>query len=394
MKWLWDRKEINAMLPEEKTRSDLEDFPPLCKEKSSRDEWDFPSRSVAFIFLRSLLVFLILQGICSASEFEDLMGRNTAHWKYVSQLEDQLTLKAAQDLYEKNKEFQFEKTGAFRIPPVIHFIWLGPKHFPPQSVENIRTWIAQNPDWKVKFWTDREREVPCQGIEMVDVKDFTFTRLGMCYAGSDNWGEKSDVLRYEILLQEGGVYADHDANCLKSFDGLHQGYDFYCCLETPHEPFVGLNITCGNGVIGARSQHPSIKKVVDLIGDRWETIGNIYRGRDEYSRIEIVMQRTYIALTHALKETVGLAGNRDIILPASYFFAKSHMTSLYSKHFYATAWDDFRVHKSEETKSADKFLGQMEKKSRSLFSATAWILGLNAAILLYIIIKRKRHAPL
>ncbi len=57
---LRDRKEINATLLEEKTRSDLEDFfaaegfSPLCKEKSSGDEWDFPSRSVAVIFLRSL----------------------------------------------------------------------------------------------------------------------------------------------------------------------------------------------------------------------------------------------------------------------------------------------------------------------------------------------------
>src|SRR3990167_7842951 len=55
-----DRKEINDTLLEEKTRSDLEDFSaaegfsPLCKEKSSGDEWDFPSRSVAFIPLRPL----------------------------------------------------------------------------------------------------------------------------------------------------------------------------------------------------------------------------------------------------------------------------------------------------------------------------------------------------
>ena len=54
-----DRKEINATLLEEKTRSDLEDFSaaegfsPLCKEKSSGDEWDLPSRSVALISLRS-----------------------------------------------------------------------------------------------------------------------------------------------------------------------------------------------------------------------------------------------------------------------------------------------------------------------------------------------------
>lgn len=35
-----------------------------------------------------------------------------------------------------------------------------------------------------------------------------------------NYGEKSDILRYEILCQFGGIYVDCDFECLKSFDGL------------------------------------------------------------------------------------------------------------------------------------------------------------------------------
>ncbi len=57
---LRDRKEINATFIEEKNRSDFEDFSaadspvPLCKEKSSIDEQNFPSRNAAVISLQSL----------------------------------------------------------------------------------------------------------------------------------------------------------------------------------------------------------------------------------------------------------------------------------------------------------------------------------------------------
>lgn len=62
-----DRKEINAPLIEEKNRSDLEDFSAAgialntCKGKSSRDERNFPSRSVAVIFLRPLILLEVLE---------------------------------------------------------------------------------------------------------------------------------------------------------------------------------------------------------------------------------------------------------------------------------------------------------------------------------------------
>src|SRR5262249_30080686 len=58
-----DRKEISCAVIEEKNGSYLDDFSAgdigtLPKEKSSRDESIFPSRTVQVIFLRSLRQFL------------------------------------------------------------------------------------------------------------------------------------------------------------------------------------------------------------------------------------------------------------------------------------------------------------------------------------------------
>ena len=299
------------------------------------------------------------------SDFAFLMGNQTKHWRYVQANQDKAFLNSAEQLYDQNRELQFTEQGPYKIPRTIHFIWLGPRAFPPNSVENVRTWIAQNPTWTVKFWTDRKREAPCAGMQVMDISDFSFGQLERCYRESENWGEKSDILRFEILMQEGGVYVDHDANCLKPFDGMHKGYDFYCCLETPHEPFVGRTVTCGNGVIGARKGHPTIARVLSLIEERWDGLKAKFRGRDPHSRAEIVMQRTYIALTDALLGTLNLSGNHDIVLPASYFFAKSGLASLYSQHFYASTWID-RQKGSEEKQMMEKMARRFTEDARRI----------------------------
>lgn len=319
--------------------------------------------------------------LSAVDEFDELMGKTTAHWKHVGQLQDKETLERYRQLYYKNKNAQFMSEGSFKVPPVIHFIWLGPHSFPPESVENVRTWIAHHPGWKVKFWTDRDREVPCEGMEKVLIKDFNFLRLGQCYENSQNWGEKSDLLRFEILFQQGGIYVDHDASCIKPFDGMNRGYDFFCGLETPHEAFVGRNVTCGNGILGSRPLHPTVGKVLDLIAERWQRLGEKFRGKDDYSRIEVVMQRTYIALTLALPETIDREGNVDIVLPAAYFFSKSGVPPLYSQHFYAGAWDEFKEHKSEIQRVKEKTLGKIRRKNLNLTYLITGLIVFNGLIL-------------
>lgn len=305
----------------------------------------------------------------SENEFDQLMGKETSHWIYVKKAEDLEALEKFRALYEKNKGHLHQTEGEAKIPHVVHWIWLGPKPFPAKSVENVRSWIAKHPDWQFKFWTDRDRLPPCKGMEKIYVQNFPLIFLEKMFEQSENYGEKSDILRFEILYQEGGVYVDHDANCLINFDSLHRGFDFYCGLETPHPPFAGLNITSGNEVIGSRSFHPVIGKVLDLIATRWENLGKKYRGKDGYSRTQLVMERTYIMLTHALKQEVDKEGNVDIVLPAAYFFAKKDIPPLYSKHFFANAWADSEEKNEEFERTTRKAMGKLQQKS----SMIRWI---------------------
>ena len=91
-------------------------------------------------------------------------------------------------------------------------------------------------------------------------------------------------------------------------------------------------------MIGSRPGHPIVKEVIGLIDRRWDELQAKYPGKDGFSRTQIVMERTYLALTLALRTKLDLPGNSDIVLPAAYFFAKPGLKPLYSRHFFANSW--------------------------------------------------------
>jgi hypothetical protein len=324
-------------------------------------------------------------------DFDLLMGKNTKHWTHVDQPVDVEALTRYKELYERQKELKERKSLA-KIPKVVHFIWLGPRSFPGESVENVRTWMAKNPDWKFKFWTDRQRDAPCNGMETILIKKYPFPMLSRCYDSSENWGEKSDVLRFEILFHLGGVYVDHDASCLQSFEGMHGAYDFYCGLEAPHPLVAGLNITAGNGVIGSRPGHPVVKEVIDLMEGRWDELALKYPGKDGFSRTQIVMERTYLPLTLALRKKLDLPGNSDIVLPAAYFFAKPGIKPLFSQHFFANSWARDESGADFEKKT-QKSLVKLDREFQKILIAGGACLSFNLLLISFGIIftKKLRH---
>jgi mannosyltransferase OCH1-like enzyme len=301
-----------------------------------------PSRLLIFVVL-----WFLLKGFPAMADedlhnfmrvdFETLMGRESGGWEKIQRMEDFEALRQFKTLYEKYKERQL-LLSELKIPRIIHFIWLGPKNFPSASVENVRTWVAKNPGWTIKFWTDRARPPPCQGMQVCRIDD-VLTRLQRCYEESENWGEKSDLLRYEILFNEGGVYVDHDANCLRSFENLHTAYDSYACLEMPHNSAKGLMITAGIGIIGAKPHHPMIEDAIASIARHWDEVGRRFSEKTPYVQAQLVLHRTYIVLTEMLKKWAGREGSIDIVLPASYFYARKGLEPIYSEHFYGEAWN-------------------------------------------------------
>jgi len=128
-------------------------------------------------------------------------------------------------LYEKNYIEDTDMTE--KIPPKIHQIWLG-GGMPDEFQWWCNTWREHHPHYEYKLWTDSD--VDSIHIERRDI-----------FNAATNLGQKSDILRYEILRQQGGIYIDTDFECLKPLDDL-LFLDFFTGITTDADAQLYIGI--------------------------------------------------------------------------------------------------------------------------------------------------------
>lgn len=306
------------------------------------------------------------------ADFQSLMGANTSVWKFVETHEDYQNIQIFKELYERNKNYSRSlKQENLIIPKVIHFIWVGPNPFPQESIQNVESWLENHPDWTIKFWTDRKRQLPYPGMKLHLISEFNFESLGDYYVDSDNYAEKSDLLRYEILNQEGGLYVDHDVKCFKPFTPFHYNFHLYCGLEPPHQPILSSSISVNNNVIGTIPRHPVIKKCIENVHQRWREVAAAYPGNDKDSVIYRVGHRTFASFDDAAKEMQADTDLKNIVFPAAYFNRIDDRFALYAHHYYASTWFE------DET----KFERNVRRRLISISRKNNQILLFNAVIL-------------
>ena len=147
------------------------------------------------------------------------------------------------DLFKTNYESNHPakmlgRTQKNKIPKIIHQIWLG-SPFPEKYRAFQTSWKQHHPDWEYRLWTEKElAEFPMQHRDL--------------FEASCNYGEKSDIARYEILYQLGGLYVDTDFECLQPFDTFHDAYNFFIGIQPLDTAYVQLGI----GLIGSVPHHP------------------------------------------------------------------------------------------------------------------------------------------
>ena len=313
------------------------------------------------------------------SSFLDLQGKQTSHWSYVNSAMDHPTIKKLEAIYASKHKRQFSPDATARIPKVLHCIWLGPKAFPESSVKIMKSWVKYHPNWAFKFWTDRQRQPPCHRFEVCLLEGNEMPHLQKFYDQAENWGEKSDYLRYEILFREGGVYVDHDAEALRSFDNLNHAYDFYSATEAPHVPVNDRAITVSIGLLGVKPQHPVLKGCIEAVSKNWEQSES---GLDAWTT---VTRRSYIAMTQSCLQYLAQNGNQDIVFPASYFFPSKYLPAFYSRHHYATAWLD-----KDPVKVLKRQIRQLKGRIRQLSIAVYALLAAQIFLVAWLIFFRRK----
>ncbi len=126
-----------------------------------------------------------------------------------------------------------------RIPKLFHHIWLGGKPLPAQFGAWRSGWVAKHPGWESRLWTDDN--LP----PMVNRTQFDAAK---------NPAQASDILRYELLQQSGGVYIDTDFECLKPIEPILGGLDGFAAEQD--------DTTIASGIMGAIPNHPLINEIV------------------------------------------------------------------------------------------------------------------------------------
>lgn len=140
------------------------------------------------------------------------------------------------------------------IPKVLHRVWLheSPQSIPDESKRYWDKWHKLHPEWELRTWDGTEFDLRLQHI--FDVLP--------------NMGARADLLRYEILMREGGVYVDTDVEPMQNIEPLVGEMTAFCGKH---------GAGCGNFFLGATAAHPGVDALLKLFEKQ--------RTAEEYARI-------------------------------------------------------------------------------------------------------------
>ena len=207
------------------------------------------------------------------------------------------------------------------IPRVIHQIWLG-SPLPESLAKLSATWRRLHPYWEFRLWTDRE----------VDALDFGSRDL---YDRADCWGQKSDLLRIELLNRFGGVYVDLDYECFAPIDELMKRLHFFGTQKhifTAHLGWPAIwrrPVVVCNSLIGARPGHPLMAEYLARVRAIWQQPETYELKEGELPRLAIAAMggfakaariketgvRTFIPFGDIVTERLGTQPEREVVLP-------------------------------------------------------------------------------
>jgi mannosyltransferase OCH1-like enzyme len=228
----------------------------------------------------------------SEINFSDAMKRNCFYdERYMQHTEQWRLMESLYKTYQKDQKYESQR---YIIPALIHFIWLG-SPLPLRCRVMIETWKKFHPNWRIKIWTEADLQwFPMQNRAMFD--------------RAKNWGEKADIWRYEILYRFGGLYADTDFECLKSFDHIHKSCELYAGLTHDKDPLLG------NSLIGSIPGHPVLKLCID----------SLKMGPGDHDDSRIQLQTGPYHFTRCFLNVAKSGQHGMVAFPVDYFFPFPH----------------------------------------------------------------------
>lgn len=150
------------------------------------------------------------------------------------------------------------------IPKCFHFIWVGDETRRPDNC--IRTWQEAHPDWELRLWGNAELE----GRNWINARH-------MAEMAPRELNGVADLMRWEILLEHGGLVFDADSVCLRPLDEDLLDCEAFACWESE----IARPGLIAAGYFGCTASNAFVKQIVEdiaaspsVIGDMaWKTVG-------------------------------------------------------------------------------------------------------------------------
>jgi inositol phosphorylceramide mannosyltransferase catalytic subunit len=236
------------------------------------------------IFLHTFILFTLLTTYSHAGlrdlniDFHKSMCSHKNH--ELKQALKDYRWKMGERLYNRHILENLTFSNEAQIPKIVHHIWLG-STLPQYAKDFRKTWIKKNPDWTFVLWTDHpiyeydEATVNTYAelasylsspnkkqFIVVNTKKLDIINKKPFYKIAKNYGEKSDILRYEILYHIGGLYVDTDFECLQPYDEIHHCCEFYAGVAHDKEFLLY------NGLIGSAPGSPILSDAIKNLKNR------------------------------------------------------------------------------------------------------------------------------
>lgn len=201
-----------------------------------------------------------------------------------------------------------------QIPKKLHFIWVGDESLRPDAY--IETWRRQHPDFEVKVWGNREWE---EGSWLNRQQMDRLWNQDRGFAGV------ADLMRWEILLSEGGFALDADSVCLQRLPEWIFECDLFAVWENEYRR-PGL---VANGYVGAAPGHEVIRSVVSGLNEISDIKKHFVWKKLKFKNRKVWQTTGPVPFTKAIFESF----QRDMtILPSHFFLPIHHSGDVYTGH--------------------------------------------------------------
>ena len=129
------------------------------------------------------------------------------------------------------------------IPKVIHYVWLGGKPLPKLAEKCIKSWKKFAPDYEIKEWNEANLNIQKYPFaqKAMELKDYAFA---------------SDVMRLDVLYENGGIYLDVDVELIRPIDEF-----------LTHPSFIGLeskNLINPGAIYGSIAKNQDILDILEI----------------------------------------------------------------------------------------------------------------------------------